>query len=284
MIVWIASYGRSGNTFFRIVMHHLYGVKTYAAFNASEVLIKARADGLVGHMELPAALQAAVAAGRPEQIRLALEELEASKELFVFKTHAWSTDLFGTKYRAILIVRDGRDALASYANYLVDIRFDSAALHDRLRRMRRSRSALLNARAWVHLAKILMMGTAKKVGLRHYLVSRKIDRLLGEKSEPYLDWSATNRSWMERDPKPVIVYFNDLICNPVASVAGALKELEVDLVSSRSANLPSFPELNARYPSFFRSGTSGEWKRYFSPAQEDTFMSKHAEMMKALRF
>ncbi len=142
MIVWITSSGRSGNTFFRVVLHQVYGVNTYAAFQAAEVLVTARAEALVGHQQLPSLLQSAISSGNREQIRLALDQLEASSELFVFKTHAMAHELFGTSYRAILIVRDGRDALASYANYLVDIRFDSAAFADRLRRMAHSRSEL----------------------------------------------------------------------------------------------------------------------------------------------
>ncbi len=175
-------------------MHHVYGVKTYAAFNASEVLLTARAGELIGYEELPGRLKVAVEQNRKGAIRDALDELDASKELFVFKTHAWATDLFGTNYRAILLVRNGPDALASYANYLVDIRFDSAALNERLRRMRESKSALLNARGSIHLGKILLMMGAKKAGLRRWLISKKIDRLLREKRGSYLDRSTINRS------------------------------------------------------------------------------------------
>ncbi len=100
MIVWITSSGRSGNTFFRVVMHQLYGMGTYAAFQASEVLVTAGAEELVGHKKLPPALQTAINTGNSEKIRLALEALEAGNELFVFKTHAMAHELFGTKFRA----------------------------------------------------------------------------------------------------------------------------------------------------------------------------------------
>ncbi len=284
MVVWITSYGRSGNTFFRVVMHHLYGVNTYAAFNASEVLVTAGADQLVGHKELPPVLKTAVATGQPEQIRLALEELEASKELFVFKTHAWATELFETNYRAVLIVRDGRDALASYANYLVDIRFDSAACKQRVRQMSQSRSGLFDRRAWIHLAKILITTAAKKAGLRRWLISRRIDQLLREESDSSLDWSTMNKTWLEREPKPVIVYYNDLIRDPIGTVTGAVNELGSGLIPKPGVSIPSFRELKARYPSFFRRGTSGDWKNHFSPAQEELFMAKHEAVMNALNF
>ncbi|MBA3572229.1 MAG: sulfotransferase domain-containing protein [Pyrinomonadaceae bacterium] len=284
MVVWITSFGRSGNTFFRVVMHHLYGVNTYAAFNATEVLVTAGADQLVGHKELPPALKAAMAAGRPEQIRLALDELEASKELFVFKTHAWATELFETNYRAVLIVRDGRDALASYANYLVDIRFDSAAYKQRVRQMSQSRSGLFDRRAWIHLAKIATITSAKKVGLRHWLVSRRIDQLLRERSDSHLDWSTMNRSWLECEPKPVVVYFDDLVGDPIGTVTRAVDALDIGLVPRAEAAVPSFAKLKARYPNFFRKGTSGDWKEHLSPAQEALFWAKHEAVMNALNF
>jgi len=284
MIVWIASSGRSGNTFFRVVMHRLYGVDTYAAFKASEVLITAGTEGLVGHKELPKNLQAAVAAADPGQIRLALEELESSRELFVFKTHAMAHDLFGTHYRAILVVRDGRDALTSYANYLVDIRFDSAAFTNTLRKMARLKSQLLNRRAWIHLAKIFVMAAFGKPGLRRWLVSRKIQRLLSPDHELYFDWSRGNHSWLQHDPKPIIVYFDDLTRDPIGTVTRAVDSLGIGLVAKSNSSVPSFAELKKCYPSFFRRGISGDWRNHFTPAQEELFRSQHGEMMKTLNF
>lgn len=75
MILWISSEGWSGNTFFRIVMHQLYGINTYAAFNASEVLVNAGAGELVGAQEQPRSLREALTEGDPRRIRMALEEL-----------------------------------------------------------------------------------------------------------------------------------------------------------------------------------------------------------------
>lgn len=267
-------------------MHHLYGVNTYAAFNAGEVLTTARADELVGHKELPEGLSSAIRAGKSDDIRLALDQLEASPELFVFKTHAWPNELFGTEYRTILVIRDGRDALASYANYLVDIRFDSAALQERLRRMARSRSEFLNPHAWIHLAKILIVSSAKAVGLRRWMVSKRIDQVLQENSgsSSDWDWTAMNRSWLERARKPVIVYFHDLVNDPIGTVTRAVDALEIGLVPKSGGAVPSFAELKKRYPSFFRKGTSGDWRNHLSPAQEKLFRSKHDSMMKELKF
>ncbi len=284
MIIWITSSGRSGNTFFRVVMHELYGVDTYAAFQAAEVLVTAGAEALVGHKKLPPALQTALVGDKSDQIRRALEDLEASEEIFVFKTHAMAHELFGTSYRAILIVRDGRDALASYANYLVDIRFDSAAFSERLRRIAHSRSELLNPHTWTQIGKIFLMASAKKAGLRRWLISRRIDRLLCQSNESYFAWSEGNRSWLNREPKPVVVYFEDLTRDPIETVKRAVDSLGTGLVARSDRSVPSFNELQKLYPSFFRRGISGDWKNHFSHRQEQLFRSQHGELMKALNF
>lgn len=281
MIVWIASEGRSGNTFFRMVMHSLYGVDTYAAFNASEVLVREGAQDLVGHQPMPAELRSAAAQGEHGAIRRALDDLEASEQLFVFKTHAQATALFGTNYRAILLVRDGRDALASYANYLIDIRFDRFALKQRLAGMAGSGSQLFSPKAWVHLGKIGSVTALKKLGLRHWMVSKRIDQLLQGTS---WDWSATNQSWLNREPQPVVVYFDDLVREPVRTVVGAVDALGIGLVAKSNSSLPTFAELKERYPNFFRRGKSGDWRNHFSPAQENRFMAQHGAMMKRLGF
>lgn len=286
MIVWIASYQRSGNTFFRVVMHHLYGINTYPVFNAGEELVTAGAGELVGHKKRPASLQAAITSGKTELIRGALDELEASQELFVFKTHSAANELFGTHYRAILVVRDGRDAIASFANFRVDVRFEVEMLNSVLRRMRSSKAELLRPHWWSYVAKMLIVTSAKKAGLRRWMVARRIDQLIrgNRKHDAYQDWTKMNRSWLEREPKPVVVCFNDLIRDPIATVTGAIDRLGIRLVPNQNTALPSFLELKNRHPNFFRKGTSGDWRNYFSPSQEKLFRSRHHEMMKRLNF
>ncbi|HMJ91237.1 MAG TPA: hypothetical protein VK530_15560, partial [Candidatus Acidoferrum sp.] len=90
MIVWLASYPRSGNTFFRIVLHHVYNLKTFSVYNDPE-LEKIGVAEVVGHETMPASL----------------DELRSSSEVFFVKTHELPAD----KDPAIYIVRDGRDAL-----------------------------------------------------------------------------------------------------------------------------------------------------------------------------
>src|SRR5438552_7963023 len=121
MVIWIASYSRSGNTFFRLVLAHMYEINTSAAFQAGEVLLFAGVESLVGYRKLPDSLREAIGSGDKDALRRELDALHAAPEMYFIKTHAGAHELFGTNYDAVLVVRDGRDAVASLANYMVDI-------------------------------------------------------------------------------------------------------------------------------------------------------------------
>lgn len=282
MVIWVVSYSRSGNTFFRVILRQLYGVNTYAAFHAGETLLRAGAGDLVGHRDLPKPLREALDSADHSKIRQRLDELDAQEELFFFKTHAAAYQLFDTKYKAVLVVRDGRDALVSFANYFVDIPFDIHAWRWKTRRFRAR--TLLDIRAWIHPFVMISVGVAKQTALRRRLVSRQLDRLLRNDDSPYLNWSLMNRSWLDHNPTPEIVYYDDLTADPVGTVRAAVDRLGLGLVPKIGVSVPTFGELKERYPSFFREGRSGDWKDYFTPRQEQLFLEKHREMMGRLGF
>ena len=55
MIVWVASFPRSGNTFLRIVLHRLYGVRTSTVYDVDGVAARLGKD-LVGFTDRPGSL------------------------------------------------------------------------------------------------------------------------------------------------------------------------------------------------------------------------------------
>src|SRR6266480_3811351 len=99
MIVWLASYPRSGNTFFRILLHHICEYQTYSIYD-DPVLRELGAEETVGQPDKPVDLDA----------------LRSSSEVHFVKTHELRND----EQRAIYIVRDGRDAVVSHARFLAD--------------------------------------------------------------------------------------------------------------------------------------------------------------------
>lgn len=96
MIVWLASYPRSGNTFFRIVAKQAFGIETQSIYD-DPALHKMGAADVVGHRDID----------KP------LEALEAETRRYLVKTHDSPSD----GRPAIYLVRDGRDSLVSYAHY-----------------------------------------------------------------------------------------------------------------------------------------------------------------------
>jgi hypothetical protein len=98
MVVWIASYPRSGNTLVRMLFRYGFGLSTYSIFD-DPMLVREGSATTVGHLPLP---------GDPE-------ELAGGKELYLVKTHRLEDA--ASPHPAIYIARDGRDALVSCAHY-----------------------------------------------------------------------------------------------------------------------------------------------------------------------
>lgn len=101
MIVWLASYPRSGNTYLRLILHHGFGLKTYSIYgDVHDIGSHAPTREVVGHELLPPGWT-------PEKAR---EE----EQTWCVKTHELPTD----DSKAIYVIRDGREALVSYFHYL----------------------------------------------------------------------------------------------------------------------------------------------------------------------
>lgn len=110
--MWLASFPRSGNTFFRILLKELSGLETYSIYDDPQTERIGLAD-TVGHRPL---------ASMPKS--------GTATPTFI-KTHGLPED---TK-PAIYLVRDGRDALVSYARYRVAYRSKIKSFHSELRNL-----------------------------------------------------------------------------------------------------------------------------------------------------
>lgn len=102
MIVWLASFPRSGNTFLRLLLHHLYGVHTHDIYvNLPDPIDRSNMKDLstlVGYKSYQS-----------------LDDLVHSEEIAFVKTHELSND----DHAAIYVIRDGRDSLTSYAHFIL---------------------------------------------------------------------------------------------------------------------------------------------------------------------
>jgi hypothetical protein len=105
MIVWLASYPRSGNTLLRIILNEVFGVKTRSKHNDRRDI--GSEEGIreaVGHEFLE---------GRWNDV---YSPMSQASETFFVKTHDGPED----QGKAIYVVRNGFASILSYQNYLRD--------------------------------------------------------------------------------------------------------------------------------------------------------------------
>jgi Sulfotransferase domain len=119
MIIWLASYPRSGSTYFRSVLKHYFDARSYSLYgDRGDIGANPELGRLVGHED-------------GDKDSLDLDALRTAKERFFIKTHELPDELISPEDTVFYIVRDGRDACASYLHYLKSVRgLETTTLED----------------------------------------------------------------------------------------------------------------------------------------------------------
>jgi hypothetical protein len=112
MLIWLASYPRSGNTFFRVLAKHVYGLSSYEIYDWSD-RISPPLEEFTGGTLAP----------------MTPAEMAASDRVYLVKTH----DPPQEDFPAIYLVRDGRDALVSHAHFVLEYDYRLPRDPDRVR-------------------------------------------------------------------------------------------------------------------------------------------------------
>lgn len=99
MIVWIASYPRSGNRYFRELLQHFYDLKSYSVYVEPNRDLKSGGKSTAKLMSS----------------HMTLVDMAKAKETYFVKTHEFPQDDFP----AIYLLRDGRDSVVSYAHFIL---------------------------------------------------------------------------------------------------------------------------------------------------------------------
>ncbi len=104
MIVWLASYPRSGNTFFRVLLNSIFDIKTYSIYDDRYDIgaDKATSD-VVGHEFLPDDFN--------------LTTMRNDKKTYIIKTHDLPDDKIDKSDKIIYLIRDGRESTLSFFKY-----------------------------------------------------------------------------------------------------------------------------------------------------------------------
>jgi len=191
MIVWLASYPRSGNTLLRTLMQHCFDIKTYSIYDdTNNIGTNASLMSIVGHVNHNL--------DKHEFHAMA----SASKTIYFVKTH----DLPIDDEKTIYIVRDGRSSVVSYYHYI----------------------------------KQFSRGTT--VTVEDIIVG---DCEFGSWSDHFEGWNPMKR------PNTLLLRYEDLAQAPGKALKLISDFTGYPVVSERP---PSFAELKAINPNFFRSG------------------------------
>jgi hypothetical protein len=233
MIVWLTSYPRSGNTFFRILLKELYGIQTYSIYDDG-LFVKLRATKLVGQRQLPRAGVDSLRAGpRPNIVKThdmpTVERYSVVPRIDVVP-HAQEGD------PVIFLLRDARDALVSQAHFVLSYRNHRGA----------------------------------KPPFRSVLKQQIL--------KPR--WTQMTRVWYQHDwtGPHHLVRFEDLVKDPVNQVKAAVEVTCPSLKPVRDKP-PTFEELHAQRPGFFRRGKVGAYLDEMPEDLQRLFWTKHREGM-----
>jgi len=104
MIIWLASYPRSGNTFVRSVLNRVFGLKTYSIYEeVRDIGSEAKFSEIVGHEELPGDFN--------------FDAARQSQDIFLVKTHELAQASLQPEDKVIYLIRDGREATLSFYHH-----------------------------------------------------------------------------------------------------------------------------------------------------------------------
>ncbi len=115
MIVWIVSYPRSGNTFFRSILKSVFSMNTYSVYNdGQDISANPNLAKIIGHEHFDFEL---------------LEEYRNSSEIYFIKTHEIDVKIKDSD-KVIYLIRDGREATLSFMNYLNNYEYRNVCFSD----------------------------------------------------------------------------------------------------------------------------------------------------------
>ena len=225
MVIWLASYPRSGNWLTRLAFWHFFHFPTATIYN--NPVGKGQIAALAG--EVP---------------NTSIEVLDTRSEPYIVKTHDFPRP---DDYPAIYLVRDGRDALVSYAHYILD--------------------------------------TELQVAERSY--PNEFLRVLREiitSKDQFGGWGPHVLAWMQRKPPTATIRFEDLVADPPAAIEQAMVALGKGAPIRCGESMPTFEYLHSEFPVLFRKGKIGAWRDEMPDDLHELFWEHHREAMVQLKY
>lgn len=273
-VVWMASYPKSGNTWFRCFL---------SALATGKIDInKINTDGIFSNRHLFDSVTDID--GRlldEEEVKTRMStvfefHLQHAQKLEFTKVHdAYSLDrngnpIFPSKVtqKAIYLARNPLDVVASFANH------NASTIDHTIKLMNKKNGYLAR----------------QKNGLN---ISNQLPQLM-------YDWSGHVKSWLDqKEIEVVIMRYEDTKKDAVKNYYRVMKEVGLKLTKKKikeAVNLAKFDRLksmekesgfrekNIRSESFFRSGKSGGYKNELTREQAQSILDHHGPMMERLGY
>jgi aryl sulfotransferase len=268
-IIWIASYPKSGNTWFRILLSNLLsGADKPANINNLEVAYassRTMFDNNIG-FETSDLTADEIERLRPE---LYIHLAEDAEEPLFMKIHDAYTYVAGNlplipaeaTTGAIYFIRNPLEVAVSFAHHS----------------------------GWTYDASII------NIADNAFALCQKTDLLHNQLRQKLLSWSGHVLSWVDRAPFPVcILRYEDMKTQPLETFTKAVRfaglthsteQIQKAIAFSsfdivqRQEEAEGFQEKDPRSDLFFRKGEVGSWRDELTPEQAQRIVNDHREVM-----
>jgi hypothetical protein len=222
--IWLASYPRSGSNYLRYCIEQIYGLKTFSRYT-NDPYDDAFNDG-------------ASSVANADHIRA------TQYPYYAVKTHGHDLEV-ATRDPAILLVRDGRDAICSHAHYDLECGY--------------TRNTNLK---YETVLKALIEGRLKRFDGKCW------------------DWGAHARAWTQRQTPLTVIKFEFLIREPIEALKIAFNEISVNFEPIKKIELETFDELKRRDAMLFRNGIKRVYRKEMPKDMQVLFWERNGDMMR----
>jgi hypothetical protein len=269
-IIWLASYPKSGNTWFRAFLTNLLN-KPETAADINNLYPSTIASSRQLFDNLSGISSADLTMEEIEQIRYKIYQHEAleTNETIYHKIHdAYTHSRSGTPIipadvtkAVVYFIRNPLDVAVSFAHHL-------ATSIDR---------------------------TIKIMNNENYAFCYHNDRLSNQLRQKLLSWSSHVKSWVDNSNLPLLVIrYEDMHSDTFNTFKKAVNFIGLDvsddeitsaIEKSRFENLKKqenekgFREKNIKASNFFRKGTAGDWKNILNSRQINDIIRYHKKTM-----
>lgn len=271
-IIWLASYPKSGNTWFRAFLTALLGdgdlnineMKTDGIFSSRGIF-----DSCTD-MDSTYLYDDEVKNLLPDVFKYQARQYQKDK-LFIKIHDAYTLNTNGKAIVpeeptlcALYFIRNPLDVAGSFANH------NGGTIDESIQIMNNEKGSL-----------------AKQSGNRN--VNNQFKQLM-------LSWSGHVNSWNADLPFPVLVMrYEDMLADPKAAFTRAVQFMKISVTAEQidkaiaetkfeklqqQEDKGGFTEKNKRSKSFFRKGIAGGWVSELTPLQIKSIIDQHSEVMK----